>query len=340
LYELKKTMLRNLWKTSRRWLPGVIISLGAVILIIHSVDWESARSAWASLDWRYIPLFSLLYLSSTGSRAMANRTLLGGKPTFGQSFLAMMQGYLLNNILPFRLGELGRAFLLGRKTGLSTFHTLSAIVIERAYDMAFAAMLVIGTLPFVLGEQVPWARPVALTTLGVVAAGLLSLHLMARFRLPLHGWLDRTADHNPLLARHVLPGLDAFLDGLETLTSLPRFALSSFWMLMTWIFGAGNYYILLIGFVKIVPLWVSVFGLGVTSLGIALPSAPASLGVFEGAMVAALTIVGISSGTALAYAIALHLLHIIHSGIIGLYEFSREGESLISIYKRLLPNKK
>jgi hypothetical protein len=343
-------IMSRILKESRRWLPGVLISLIFIIVLARSVDWQSAGKAIHALDYRYLVPFTLLYFASTGSRAMANRTLLNGKPTFRQSFGALMQGYLLNNILPLRLGELGRAFLLGRKADLATFHALSSIVIERAYDLAFAAMLLIGTLPFVLGDEVSWARPAALTTLGLVVVGLLSLHLIARFRLPLRGWVDRLAGRIPVLERHVLPRIDSFLDGLSALTSLPRFALSSFWMLSTWFFGAANYYVLLLGFVKSTPLWASIFSMGAVSLGIALPSAPASLGVFEGTMVAALAVIptgvntvgmiGIDSGTALAYAVLLHFLHIIFSGVIGMLAFTRDGESLMSVYAHLMPKAK
>jgi uncharacterized protein (TIRG00374 family) len=330
--------MTRIFKDARRWLPGVLISLVFIAVLVQTVDWDSVLFAFAAVDWRFVVLHGLFYFASLSSRAMGSRTLLEDRPTFGQSFLAMMEGYLLNNVLPLRLGELGRAFVLGRYTGLGTFHALPAIMIERAYDLAYAALILMGTLPFVL-QDVAWARPVALTTLGLVAIGLLSLHLIARFRTSLRTRLDRVAGRVSFIQRTILPRIDSFLDGLAVLTSPRRFTLSLLWMALAWAFGIANQFALLRGFLKDAPLLYSTFSLGVSSFGGAIPSAPASLGVFEGAVVAALTLLGVSSGVALAFAVTHHVLHIIYSGVIGMLGFSHEGIGLMDMYDRLLGRK-
>jgi hypothetical protein len=77
------------------------------------------------------------------------------------------------------------------------------------------------------------------------------------------------------------------------------------------------------------------FVIGIVSFGAALPSAPAALGVFEGAIVGALVLLGVPAATALAYAILLHFFHIIISGIFGFYGFAKDGESLLGMYGKL-----
>jgi hypothetical protein len=61
---------------------------------------------------------------------------------------------------------------------VSPLHVLSTIVIERAFDLAMAAILLLTTLPLALGMA--WARPVAIITLVVVISGLIALYLVAR----------------------------------------------------------------------------------------------------------------------------------------------------------------
>lgn len=325
--------MKNFWKSARRWLPGALISLVIVAILAFTVDWASVAAAFTAVDWRFIVLHGLLYFASLGSRAAASRVLLENRPTFGQSFAAMMQGYLLNNVLPFRLGELGRAYLLGRKTGGSMFFTLPAIVIERAYDLAFAAMIVIGALPFVLTE-VEWARPVAFWTLGLVAAALLSLHFVARFRRRLLALAERLLS-SLRFADRILPRLDLFLDGLSVLTSAPRFLLSLAWMAASWFFIAATQVALLRGFLPDAPPLYGIFALGLSAFGGAIPSAPAGLGVYEGAIVVALAVFGVPSGVALAFAVTHHVAHVLYSGVAGMVAFARDGESLMSVYDRL-----
>jgi glycosyltransferase 2 family protein len=316
-------------RDARRWLPGVLISLIAIAVLFYLVDWRAVVLAFTTLNWRVVPFFIALYFASTSSRAMASRTLLENRPTFSQSYIAMMQGYLLNNLLPLRLGELGRAFLLGRKINVSMFHVLSTIIIERVIDLAMAAALTIFVLTRVVAMD--WVKPVAYTTLTLVILGLFSLAVMARLRTTLKQWMERLAGRVSLVKRYLLP----MLDGLSALTSLRGTALTFGWMGLSWLFGVTNYWSLLRGFVPDAPFWWGMFVIGIASFGVALPSAPAALGVFEGAVVGALVLLGVPPATALAYAITLHFFHIIISGSIGFYGFARDGESLMGMYGKL-----
>ena len=277
-------------RDARRWLPGVIVSLVAIAALFYLVDWRAVVLAFTALDWKVVPFFIALYLASTSSRAMASRTLLENRPTFPQSYIAMMQGYLLNNLLPLRLGELGRAFLLGRKINVSMFHVLSTIIIERVIDLAMAAALTILVLTRVVAMD--WVKPVAYTTLTVVVIGLFSLALMAQFRTRLHSLMETIAGRIGLVRRYLLPIFDSLLDGLSALTSIRGTALTFGWMGLAWAFGVTNYWVLLRGFVPDAPFWWALFVIGLASFGVALPSAPAALGVFEGAIVAALVLLG------------------------------------------------
>jgi len=65
------------------------------------------------------------------------------KVTVWRAGLGLAEGYFINNILPLRLGEIGRSFLMGRRTGLGTLGVLSTVVIERFYDLAFAAIMLL-----------------------------------------------------------------------------------------------------------------------------------------------------------------------------------------------------
>jgi hypothetical protein len=322
----------------KRWLPGVIISLVFIVILARAVDWSSLLVALTTIDLRFLLLHALCYFALIGARSMASRALLENRPSLRDSFVIMMQGYLLNNVLPFRLGELGRAYLLGRKTGLGALNALPAIIIERFYDLAFAALILIGTLPFVL-QGVDWARPVSLWTLSLVTVGLLSLHLIARFRVPLKAWVDRLAHRIAFVEKHILPQVDSFLDGLAVLTNTRLFIASLLWMTLAWFFGVLAQYVLLLGLMKGAPLLYSTFALGASSFAGAIPSAPSGLGVYEAAVVGALAILKVDSGVALALAVIHHIAHIVYSGIVGFYGFSRDNIGIMEMYDRLVNRK-
>jgi uncharacterized membrane protein YbhN (UPF0104 family) len=113
-------------------------------------------------------------------RGFVWRTLLQNKASYRHSFITINEGYLLNNILPFRLGEIARAFLMSRKAGLGFWQIIPSILIERALDLAIAVGLFLCTLPFVIG--VAWAKQAAIGTGIVVLTGLGLIYILAHNR--------------------------------------------------------------------------------------------------------------------------------------------------------------
>lgn len=317
-----------------RWLPGVIISLLAIWLLIQFSDWQELIDAFSLVNPIWLAPAIVFYLLGIGLRAFTWRVLLQNKATYGRVFITLNEGYLLNNIFPFRLGELGRALMLSQSCGLSAFFVLSTIVIERAYDLAIAAGLLLATLPFVL--NIGSAQNIAITVLVIIIMGLGILFLLALYRQGVENRLQDYSSIRPFFRDKFLPRIISLLDGLAVLVRLDQFLLSIFLILVSWFFGALEIYYLMVGFGVEAQFWWIGFVLGVFSLGIALPSAPAGIGVYEVAFVGALSSFGIPSSQALAIALVAHLIHIIATGFIGVYGIFQDGETIASLYKRIV----
>ena len=318
-----------------RILPGILISLAALSILLVLVDWRQVVSALRNARYQFLLLGMPVYLAGYGFRALAWRVLLMEKVSFKRVFLTMQVGYLLNNVLPFRLGELGRAFLLGRK-GLGFWRVFSTILIERAFDMVLASGLLLGTIPFVWGGS--QSRQVAYIVILVVLLGMVILHLLARYQ----DWvLDKYAGLSRrwrLLSRFGGERLSAFFDGLSALVQVPRFIKVLGWMLFSWGAAVLYQFILLLAFEPDAKLLWAAFGLGTTSLGVALPSTPSYIGVLEAAWVGALALFDINFSTALAYAIIAHSVHIFISVVFGLFGLSQEGETIGQLYQQVRRN--
>lgn len=265
-------------------------------------------------------------------RSLVWRSLLQEKASFWLVFRAVNQGYLLNNLLPFRLGEFGRAFLLSRKAGIRLFFVLSTIVLERTFDLLMAIVLLFSTLPFVVG--VDWARHASAGVALFVMIMLGSLYLIARhpdFFLRAFAFAQKRL---PILERFGQSAIEAFLQGLTTLTDWRRFLLVSALILLNWGVGIVQYFLYLRAFFpQAQGLW-SIFSLGVISLGLAAPSSPASLGVAEMAAVGALSAFNLNPSTALAFAITAHLAQVLLTGAIGAFALAQDGESLLDLYRQ------
>jgi len=324
----KETKNRELIKI----LPGFLVSLAAIVLIVYIVDWKEVYDALKQAEFGYIFLGIPIYLIAYLFRAFAWGTLLGKDVPIKKVFITMQIGYLLNNILPLRLGELGRALLLGRK-GLGFWRVLSTILIERAFDMILAVSLLLGTIPFVFGSS--QYLPVALIVGTIVISGMVVLHLLARNQVWVVNKFKKLSEHRPRLNKLGSNRIEAFLNGLSTLVDVRRFLSVLVWMLLSWGLTIIYQYLVLLAFDPDSRVLWAAFGLTIASLGVALPSSPSYVGVLEAAWIGALSIFNVGVSTALAYAITIHILHIIISLIFGIYGLIKEGETLNKLYSDL-----
>jgi glycosyltransferase 2 family protein len=315
------------------WLPGLIFSLLAIWILSRVVTWQQMVDALRRVDlWLFAPAIGLFILGIV-TRALAWQTILQRKVSFRQAFFALNEGYLLNNIFPLRLGEFGRALLLGRASGLGMLPVLSSIVVERSYDLAISAGLLLATLPLALSME--WARPLAWVVMAAVIAGLVGLALASRYRVRLIEFATRRGIDRSKLGHWLLPKVETLLGGFGALNDPRLFALSLGLMLVSWSFAIGGDWVLLSGFVPHPPIWWMGFFIGVTAFGGALPSSAGAVGVLEAAMVGALVILKVNQSTALAYGVVIHLTQFILTGIFGMIGLSRDGGSLTGIYREL-----
>ena len=121
-------------------------------------------------NYALVLLGVLVSLSWLFVRAVVWRTLLQEKASYKAVFFTLNETYLINNLLPLRLGEIAGAFLLSRKSSLAFWQVISSILIERAMDLALAVGLVLVTLPFIVGGS--WAQEAAIGAGAARAAGL------------------------------------------------------------------------------------------------------------------------------------------------------------------------
>ena len=321
------------WKGILRWLPGVLISAIALYAVFRLVQMKDFAMAFSTASWKFIVLVLFFEVTSMMVRGKAWQTLLGNKVTWTQAFFGVSEGYLLNNLFPLRAGEIGRSIFVGRSSGLGMFHVLSTIVIERAFDIAMAAILVLLTLPLVVGMT--WVKVVATTILVLVILGLFALFLIARYKEKVSFWIEKISPRWKVLEKYIVPQLTKLMDGLSSLTNPAQFLLSFFWIALSWVMWVYMYDLLIWQLLPAAPFWNGAFIGSILALGVAIPSAPAAIGVYEASMVAAVVILGGKESQALAYAILFHVLQFIVSGVFGFWGLIRDGQSFSSLRANL-----
>ena len=316
----------------RRIAPGLVISAISLIAVVYFADLGRMLQALRMANVSYLFLgigVSVLWLLV---RAIIWRALLLNRAPYRTVFLTMNEGYLFNNLLPLRLGEVARAFLLSRKTSLAFWEVISSILIERSMDVALAVGVLLVSLPFVVGGN--WAYQAAISAGLLIVAIFAVLYLLARYRERALVWFYRLGERWPFLLKVAGRAVPTFLTGLSVLTNGRVFLTATGWMLVNWGIGVAQYYLIMRAFFPDPRLLWATFGLGVSALGVAAPSSPGAIGVMELAVVGSLSVFGLDPSTALAYAFSMHMIQYLTTGVFGIYALTMDGESLVGLYAR------
>src|SRR5215212_3125036 len=320
-------------KDVKRWLPGAIISILLIAAILYFVDLRAMLEAIRHANFGLLAIgFGIGFVWMT-IRAMVWWTLLRNRASYSDVFWTIGEGYLLNNFLPFRLGEVGRAFLLSRKSGMSFMEILPTIVIERVMDLGYTAIIFLAALPFVVGVQ--GTERVGIIVGLVVLVGFVILYLLARYNQWALDLFHKLSARWPALQKVGGNFLEAFFAGLGVLTDGWLFLRFLFWMTLNWAVAIFNYYLIIRAFFPQAQIVWGMFGLGAAAFGNAIPALPGAVGTLEGALGGAITLLTGDQSTALAVALTVRLYNYVNSGVIGGIGLLREGQTLSGVYEQL-----
>ena len=322
-------------KDAKRLLPGAIISILLIAAILYFVDLRAMLEAIRHADYTLLGVGILIGFAWIAIRAIVWRTLLRNRASYANVFWTIGEGYLLNNFLPFRLGEIGRAFLLSRKSGMQFMEILPTIVIERATDLGFSAAILLLSIPFVVGAE--QTGRIGLIAGVVILIGFVILYLLARYNQWALDLFHKLSARWPTLQRIGGNFLESFFIGLGVLNDGWLFIRFLFWMTVNWGIAILSYTLIIRAFFPQAQLVWGMFALGIGAFGNAIPALPGAIGTLEGAFGGAVTLLAGpgTESTALAVALTVRFYNYLVSGIIGGIGLLREGQTLSGVYEQL-----
>jgi uncharacterized membrane protein YbhN (UPF0104 family) len=278
-----------LWVTLRAvnylWVGAALLSVIATTLVV------TAR-------WR------LLFYPDHHERGWL--ALLGG----------ILVGQMLNLLIPARLGDVARVYLVGTDQELSKTRVAATVVVEKVADLV---VYTVGAAYLLAVVAVPtWMRESSLSLLITSLLGVSVIAVLSRWGRPLLAGLEGRSPQ--------LPGrwLQRFwhlghlgLDGLAALRSWR--AILAVWglSLLSWLLAATTNYLLFLAFGLSLPFTAAAFLLVVLQVGVAPPSLPGKLGVFHYLTLLSLSVFGVTRNTALSYALLLYVVAVLSKILAG-----------------------
>lgn len=322
------------------WL-GVGVSIFFMALLFRKIDFRQLWSALLAVDYRYILLAVICTFISYFLRAVRWHYLLIPEKRIPLSSLypATIIGYMANNVLPARLGEFVRAYVLAQREGLQTPTVFASLVIDRLFD-GFTVMLILLLTLFTLRlPQGLTEAETALKTGGVVTfvlyAGVVAfLILLKRQTMRTLAWTGVLLRPFPQrLSDRMLPLLGSFIGGIRMSSNGGHVAAVLVSSLAVWLFCVIPVDLVLRGFDIHLPITASMFILVLLVFAVMVPASPGFIGTYHYACFKGLSAFGITGPVAASIALVLHGTAFFPVIIAGAYHLWRGKISLIAVRK-------
>lgn len=318
---------RRRLRLGSRTVLGLLFSLACLVLALYDIDLQEAMATLRNTDRAWLAASLGLVALMVVAKGLRWRLILqpaavtaAGQPVrlgLGRLTAIWIAGASLNLALPApRSGDLARAYLGGEASGLSKSLVLGTVATEKLFDMVmlaacFLGLLTVVVLPvelaqrqapvlgaallvLVLAAVVVWQRPRLLQ-----AARWLLRNLPARWRVPFMGMTERA------------------IQGLEALRQPWLVAFLVVWSAVIWFLMAATNNAVLIALGQPGSWAQSVFVLVVLTAGVAIPSSPGKVGVFQVLCRWSLGVFGVSASVGLAYGILLYLVAVVSQMLAG-----------------------
>lgn len=287
--KLKKVVLHT---------AGWIIAGVAIYFTVWHLDFVSIRHSFSKMNkWWIAPVaagnFAVILLKAMRWRI----TLLPVKKiSTWLMFKTLTIGFMANNILPARMGDILRIHMLGKEALLSrvtsTGTAISDRIVEGLSFLLFAAALTLFT-------PVPeWMKDGTFITLFLTLAA----YIFATF------YTSRDIKHS---------FLKKFQEGFVSLNNLRLFSSCMLVSLLSWMLQGGLILMVQVSFGVYLPLWSVVLVLVAVNLAIALPSAPGNIGTFEYACILAYAYLGVDKNISFLIGVTYHILQAVPVMIAG-----------------------
>lgn len=324
-------------KTWRHLVIGLVTAAAALFLAYRKTDFAELLSALGGISWPMLLLVLPLLAASYLFRILQWRVLLSpiARVSMGEAAGPLLTGFMLNSLLPGRVGEVIRALLLSRRTRIPRASSFATVVLARLLDgltLAGMTLLVLMVLRSRLDETI---------RLGLAAAGGMYAVVLIVL-VALRRWKDRAAAaiSAPLrwfgMGRFAVRAerlLVSFSLGLEVMNSWKRLFLAVLYSLLIWGSLAVSVVPVFLAMHLSVLWYYPLLVLILAGLGMLIPT-PAGTGTVHGALVLVMPgLIGIPAETVRVFALLFHTSQFLPVIAAGLITAVREGVTPASLEK-------
>ena len=307
------------YKTAINITIGIIISIICLNFAFRGIDIKGSIEVVKNINVTYFIISLILSVAIITLRGLRWECFIPlNKPIKKRTIvMATYIGFMANNILPAKLGEVARAYILGVKEDVSKSALIASVVTERLFDVIVGGVILTISVAFI--PNLPKTVTYAATLLFVVSiVGFLVLMFLVWQKEFAHKVFHKVFGILPQkIASKLIEFSCNFIDGIG-LKNDPKHIFLIFLYTILYLIGQ----ILTIGFllmsfnIKSSPI-IALYVFAMGGFGFAVPSAPSGIGPFEWAIIFGLSLIGVEKTVAAPYALVYHMMGIAPITIVG-----------------------
>ncbi len=322
----------------KRYILGIILSIIFSYIAFKNVDFSEFYDILKNVKYLYILPISVGVLGGFVLRALRWKYLI--EPVklirFNRLFSATMIGFMANNILPVRLGEIVRAYAIGKMENISRSSSFATVIIERVLDVFFMIILFL-ILLFLFPLVIPFPEDLVKRGYYIFIFAIIFLIFLLfivwkrEFILSLVGIILRSFPEK--ISLRVQRIVDSFIKGLDFFRNTHHFIPLLFLSIIMWIVYLSSIYFTFLAFDFFIGSYFTFFLAGIVllvlgSIGLMIPSAPGAIGTYHTFCILGLLILGIKRNQAAAFAVFYHGVSYISVTLVGFIYFLKENMHL------------
>ena len=306
-------------KTAVQIIIGILVSVICLYFAFRGINIKESIEIVKNINVVYFLISLVLSVVIIALRGLRWECFIPLKKPIKKRTIVMATyiGYMGNNILPAKLGEVARAYILGVKENVSKSALIASVVTERLFDVITGGVIL--TLSVIFIPNLPKTVTYAAIALFVFSmAGFLVLIFLVWKREFAHKFFHKIFGILPKnIGEKLIEFSCNFIDGIGFKNDPKHIFLIFFYTFLYLIGQVLTISFLLTSFNIKASVMIALFMFAVGGFGFAVPSAPSGIGPFEWAVIFGLSLIGVERNIAAPYALVYHIMGIVPIVIIG-----------------------
>jgi uncharacterized protein (TIRG00374 family) len=323
------------WKA---WI-GFAVSAGIVYLAFRGIDFRQLLVNLQKANYLYlIPIIAIIFLSMALRAARWGYFLLPIKKIgFHPLFEGMLISFMANNVLPVRMGDFLRVYIIGRSERIRKSASFATVVIERLFDgfTVLALLVVVLTFFHLPAGNIPFKKGLVIggyITLAICVFAFAILFIIkTQTRWLLKTSLFFTRPFPSKVTKSSISSIKSFKEGLLSVESTKTMVIALLYSALIWAVFAYSIYLMGLAFGLKLSLAASVMVLLAICMAMMIPSTPGYIGPYHASVAYSLVLYNIPLEKALSLSLVFHATNYIPITVAGFLYLWRHHLSLKKI---------